>query len=454
MRVSHISARATCSALLAASLVSGITLNVDDHNSIKAAASTMAYKMVEFYPGNKTGGEPGLLGSPYYWWEAGAMFGGLIDYWHYTGDDSYNNITFEAILHQTGPQNNFEPPEQDLSLGNDDQCFWAMTAMRAAELNFPNPPAGKPSWLSLAQAVFNRQAARWDNATCNGGLRWQFQTLQSGYTYKNSICNGCFFNLASRLAAYTGNDTYSNWASTTYDWTYAIGLISPEYIVYDGTDVKENCSQIDQYQWSYNSGIWLHGSSVMWNITQSDAWKARALGIWNASDVFFRGTNNQVMWEAECEDTGKCDTDALSFKAYLSRFMAASIKAAPFLDPLLMPFLRTSAQAAAAQCNGGADGITCGFKWASGQYDGTYGVGQQMSAMEVTQSLLIDSVSGPFTNKTGGTSQGDPSAGTGGNKNPTDGLKPITTGDKVGAGILTFLVMAFLGGGACWAIFT
>lgn len=31
--------------------------------------------MMQFYPGNKTGGIPGLFGDPYYWWESGAVFG-------------------------------------------------------------------------------------------------------------------------------------------------------------------------------------------------------------------------------------------------------------------------------------------------------------------------------------------------------------------------------------------
>lgn len=35
----------------------------------------IAFKMMQFYPGNKTGGIPGLFGDPYYWWESGAVFG-------------------------------------------------------------------------------------------------------------------------------------------------------------------------------------------------------------------------------------------------------------------------------------------------------------------------------------------------------------------------------------------
>jgi mannan endo-1,6-alpha-mannosidase len=116
-----------------------------------------------------------------------------------------------------------------------------------------------------------------------------------------------------------------------------------------------------------------------------------------------------------------------SFKAYLSRWMAASSKVAPWLYASVKPYLAASAQAAAASCSGGEDGTTCGTKWWNGGvWDGTYGVGQQMSALEVIQSNLISQVcpwltssivyfgtdvlqvQGPVSNSTGGTSQGNP----------------------------------------------
>lgn len=118
--------------------------------------------MMTMYPGNKTGGIPGLLGDPYYWWEAGAMFGALIDYWHYTGDTTYNPVSTEALLWQVGDDDDYMPLNQTKSLGNDDQAFWGIAAMRAAEVNYPNPPTGKPGWLALAQAVFNTQAGSYD----------------------------------------------------------------------------------------------------------------------------------------------------------------------------------------------------------------------------------------------------------------------------------------------------
>lgn len=193
------------------------------------------------------------------------MFMSLIDYWFMTGDTQYNAITKQALLFQTGPNNDFMTVNQTKDEGNDDQSFWAFAAMEAAELGFEDPGTGEPSWVSLAQAVFNLQAERWDNTTCNGGLRWQIYEFNTGYTYKNAISNGCFFNLASRLARYTGNTTYSDWAEKMWDWTARIGLVSDTYQIFDGSDDTINCTQVNHIQWTYNAGVFLHGAASMWN---------------------------------------------------------------------------------------------------------------------------------------------------------------------------------------------
>ena len=137
--------------------------------------------------------------------------------------------------------------------------------MTAAETNFENPPIDQPQWLALAQAVFNTQASRWDNTSCGGGLKWQIFTFNNGYNYKNSISNGCFFNLGARLAKYTANQTYADWAEKTWDWVWDIGLIDDKYNIYDGTDDTLNCSQINRVQFSYQAGIYLLGAANMYN---------------------------------------------------------------------------------------------------------------------------------------------------------------------------------------------
>ncbi|KAJ5625257.1 Mannan endo-1-6-alpha-mannosidase DCW1, partial [Penicillium lagena] len=429
--------------------------------SIKSAASTVAYDLVTFYSGNDTGNVAGNLPSPYYWWEAGGFFGSLINYWAYTGDDTYNSITVQALVHQAGSDGNFMPANQTLDEGNDDQCFWAISAMMAAERNFTNPPSSDPGWLATVQAVFNEQTTRWDASTCGGGLRWQIFTWNAGYNYKNSIANGCFFNIAARLARYTGNATYANWATRAWDWTESVGLIGSSYQIYDGSSDTNNCSSVDNDRWTYNTGVYLLGAAVMYNYTSSlstnestntsSIWKARVDGLLSSAAYFFstNTSSENVMYERQCELIDDCDTDELSFKAYLSRWMAEAAQVAPYTYNTIMTYLRATAQAAVAQCEGGTTGTYCGFEWTTGTYDGTTGVGQQMSVLETVQGLLAGNVRGPYSASTGGTSKGNSAAGTGDDSDSTVTLTPITTADRVGAAILTAVVL----GGIIFAVY-
>ncbi len=49
------------------------------------------------------------------------MFGSLLDYWYYTGDDQYNDVIYEAMLHQVGDMRDYMPKNQTAGMGNDDQ---------------------------------------------------------------------------------------------------------------------------------------------------------------------------------------------------------------------------------------------------------------------------------------------------------------------------------------------
>ena len=193
------------------------------------------------------------------------MFGSLIDYWAYTGDDSYNDLVMQGMLHQAAPTRDFMPENQTMTEGNDDQAFWAIAALGAAERGFPNPPDDQPQWLALAQAVFNEQASRWNTETCGGGLKWQIFQYNRGYNYKNTISNGCFFNIGARLARYTNNETYAELAEKTWDWMEALELFNEDYQFYDGADDAINCTEKDRHQWTYNAGVALHGAAMMYN---------------------------------------------------------------------------------------------------------------------------------------------------------------------------------------------
>ena len=98
---------------------------------------------------------------PYYWWEAGEAFGGMIENWFLCQNDTFQTLIYDALIHQAGPNYDYMPANQTMVEGNDDQGVWGITVMDAVERNFTNPPEETPGWLAMTQAVYNTMWARW-----------------------------------------------------------------------------------------------------------------------------------------------------------------------------------------------------------------------------------------------------------------------------------------------------
>jgi mannan endo-1,6-alpha-mannosidase len=159
------------------------------------------------------------------------------------------------------------------------------------------------------------------------------------------------------------------------------------------------------------------------------------------------------MTEIACEADDTCNVDQRSFKAYLSRWLAYTATVAPWTREIIDPWLQASAKAAAAQCINGANAVSCGLRWFnSDANDGSSGVGEQMAAVEIMQSLLYPTVTGPATVRNGGVSISDPSAGLE-TPNTHIAFNNITVGDKAGASIVTAIVVMGTVYGALWMLF-
>jgi|TARA_R110002003_G_scaffold805_2_gene21473 mannan endo-1,6-alpha-mannosidase len=193
----------------------------------------------------------------------------LIEYSYLTGDSQYDSIISQALQHQAGDYEAFMPANQTKTLGNEDQSIWGLAAMTAAEVGLPSPPKNL-QWLDLAVNVWNTQAQRLDqqetNGTCGGGLKWQIFSFNNGYNYKDTPSNGNFFLLSARLAKYTGNTTYSQYADKIFKWSQDIMLVSEDFRVYSGTDDTSNCTTINHVQFTYPHGIYTEGAALMFNI--------------------------------------------------------------------------------------------------------------------------------------------------------------------------------------------
>ncbi|KAF1838246.1 glycosyl hydrolase-like protein [Decorospora gaudefroyi] len=450
--------------------VQALVLDPLSEDSIKDVASKVAGALVAQYADidekgiHVLGGYPGILYEPYYWWQAGAMFGTLLDYWHYTGDDQYNEVIREGLIHQFGENLDLMPGNQSKNEGNDDQVFWAFSMIMAAEYKLPDPPGDKPGWLAMTQSVFNQFVGRYNKEVaddvCGGGMRWQIFHWLNGWNYKNTASNGGLFHLGARLAMYTKNDTYAKWAEKAFDWMSQSPLLPGDGTVNDGTDVKTDppCKDADRNPWTYNYGIMIAGAAYMYNYTNgAEKWKTHLGQFLNKSMMFYPEDKGGVMVEI-CEANTVCDADQQSFKAYLARWLGVTAQMAPEFAPIIMPRLRTSAVAAAQTCQGpsqhGAGDYLCGEKWYHQGWDGIGGVGTQMTALNVISVLNAERVPPPYSGDTGGTSRGNPGLGT---NNHDDRLpkfeNEITTGDKAGAAIVTIIVAVLFLGGAWWMLF-
>lgn len=428
-----------------------LTLDVTSEQSICDAASNILSGEMDYYMGTRYGGTVGTFSSPYYWWHAGEVFGGWIDYWYFCQKDNltFTKLLFEAMYHQRGANNDYMPSNQSMTEGNDDQGVWGMAIMQAVERNFTN---GEKSWLYLIQAIYNTMNNRWDSSSCGGGLRWQIFTWNNGYNYKNSIANGCLFHIAARLYRYTGQEMYLETANKVYDWMWNVGFFSdtPSFVIYDGAEDTSNCTSITVHKWSYTYGIFLAGSAYLYNATSDQKWLNSVNSILEASDYFF---NNSIMTESSCQSFRTCNNDQRSFRSLLSRCLGLTATLVPSTyDKIVNDWLRPSALGAAASCSGDGHN-TCGQDWSLGTWDGLYGLGEQMSAMEVILSMLTTKKM-PLTPATGGsTVGGDVSAGNNTVTSMNENEISVTTKDKTGAAILTAVVLSLVLGCAVWMLF-
>jgi mannan endo-1,6-alpha-mannosidase len=148
--------------------------------------------------------------------------------------------------------------------------LWALAAMTGAELDYPQR-SSMPSWITLAENVFNAQVRRWDEDNCNGGMRWQVWPYQAGYATKNAITNGGLFELAARLALFSNNQTYSDWAEKIWDWSASSPLLNnATWNIADSTSCENDCANKGNLQLSFNYGVYMTGAAYMYNLVSHD----------------------------------------------------------------------------------------------------------------------------------------------------------------------------------------
>lgn len=448
--------------LLIAPFAESMSLTITGNTSICADTALIQQGVLDYYSGD------GEFQSPYYWWEGGLAFGLMIENAFLCQNTTFNSLLQNALMQQSGNNWDFMPESQTMVEGNDDQGVWGLTLMTAAERNFSRAANGTasrkdiPEWVTMAQAIYNTMYARWDSSTCGGGLRWQIYTWNNGYNYKNTIANGCLFNLAARLGRYFNNDTYLEEAEKVFDWLLDVNFVQlndGSSKVYDGATINNNCSDMTTIEWSYNYGIILGGAAYMYNATNgSSTWLNRVNQLWKGADSAFFNDDG-IMYEQQCQAAKSCNNDQRSFKSLFSMMLEYTYLLVPSLTDEIYAKLTTSAEAAAGSCDGGYDGHTCGMNWFNATNDGYYGLGEQLCALGCIQSLLASSRPDLYTESTNEyMAKGDATAGTETSSSSNEealleNQMTVTNGDKVGAAFVTAIVLSILIAGSVAMLF-
>ncbi|KAJ5323110.1 hypothetical protein N7452_011399 [Penicillium brevicompactum] len=409
--------------------VYALDLDVDSQESIKNAGSTATYNMMKWYTGNGTD-NPGFISRS--WWEGAALFLACLNYWHATNDTTYNEEVSVALQHQGGSNGDYLPSGD--------------------------------TWLTLAERVFYNQKSPtgggWDTTICGGGLRWQKDVWQGGYTMKNSVSNGGFFMLAARLAWYTQDDEYATWAEKVWDWSTSVNLVNNKTwevadSVSQGTGGPNGCTLPDHTRWTYNYGTFLSGAAYMYAYTNDNKWLDITNNLMDALFATFFLPQYGGVISDRCEPSGQCDEDANRpiFKGLTVSWLADIALIIPSLKEKILPKLQVSAEGAAKACTGNGQNL-CGNRWWGGKYDGQNSMENAMSGSQMMSAIMVkflDSSSKPVSTATGGNSSSDPNAGTE-EASKSSQLPPVTTADKAGAGILALLFVAGIIGGVTFLL--
>ncbi|EME83008.1 glycoside hydrolase family 76 protein [Pseudocercospora fijiensis CIRAD86] len=439
--------------------------------NVRNSTRPLVDSILRIYHGNRTtplpGFIPGLFPKPYYWWESGLAFDSLINYWAYTEDETIVDLVRQAMVFQVGPDLNYMPPNQSKSLGNDDQSTWALAAMTAAEFGFPEPVSINATWAQLAANVFDSQVARWDEESCGGGLKWQIFTFNAGYNYKNSLTQANFAQLGARLSKYTANSTYLDWAQRAIEWSFNIGLVDADRSgIYDGTDDTTNCSEVNHIQWTINAGQFLDAYAYACNESSSCTRWFNSIGAVALAElpVF---TDDDVLYEVACAPNNNCNVDQLAFRAPLARALGnvrdmvnttvvtlnGTSSSSTNKTDYISTIIDRSAQGALRQCaaatNNSQTAVRCGSDWSSTEWDGTQGLGQVLSALEIMLAGIprkrLNTMNSTVNGNGTSTSGNGSGTGTGGGSATSSPAAPNEAGSVVSASFVATLMTVCFG---------
>ncbi|KAJ4482568.1 endo-1,6-alpha-mannosidase [Lentinula aciculospora] len=149
--------------------------------------------------------------------------------------------------------------------------------------------------------------------TMAGGVFWRPTSDDTGI---NSITTGLYTTLSAFLAETTGNATYTNAAILSAKWIQNL-QISDSGIILDGVSSEDCTRTAASWLFTYNSGKYLEGLSVLKDVTGAAIWKTLMTNITAAAvkSPVWQGSNG-IITEGASKTS---NNDGVGFKAIFIR---------------------------------------------------------------------------------------------------------------------------------------
>ncbi|KAH7877292.1 endo-1,6-alpha-mannosidase [Lentinula edodes] len=249
-------------------------------------------------------------------WQSAKVFSSMANFDHLASSTVYKDQVINGLTAAHETYRNFDPNGY-----NDDAMWWATASYYAYRAY------GDSTMLSMAVAIWTRvsnyvvsvadaKAGKQPNkdftiaGTCYGGdVFWHPTSDDTGI---NSITTG----LSAYLTETTGDSTYTAAATLSAQWIQNL-QISSSGIVLDSVSSADCTLTATSWLFTYNSGKYIEGSSVLKDVTGAAIWKSLMTNITAAAvkSPVWQGSNGIITEGA----SKTLDNDGVGFKAIFIR---------------------------------------------------------------------------------------------------------------------------------------
>ncbi|KAJ3771299.1 endo-1,6-alpha-mannosidase [Lentinula raphanica] len=262
------------------------------------------------------------------YWQSGNVFSAMANFDHLAGTNTYETQVVNGLNTAFSLYSNFDQFGVR-AFYNDDAMWWATAAY------YGYRAYGNQNLLSMAIATWNHVSQYVVSAadassgsqpnknfaiagscygeTMAGGVFWRPTADDTGI---NSITTGLYVTLSAFLAETTGDATYTNAAILSAKWIQNL-QINANGIVLDSVDGADCTRSAASWLFTYNSGKYLEGLSVLKDVTGDSAWTDLMTNIAAAAikSSAWEGSNGIITEGA----SPSSNNDGVGFKAIFIR---------------------------------------------------------------------------------------------------------------------------------------